>query len=154
MSSESSKVTDPGKRAESNAVRVRRFHEAIGEKPPVSPAYPGPDLLALRRKLIEEERAEVIEALERLEAASPEELELRFVNAAHELADLLYVTYGALVWFGIDADAVFAEVHAANMRKTSGPKRADGKQLKPPGWKPADVAAVIARQAGRAEESR
>jgi predicted HAD superfamily Cof-like phosphohydrolase len=136
------------KREGSNALRVREFHEAIGESPPRTPSYPDEDLLALRRKLIEEEHSEVMEALDRLEGAAPEELERSFVAVAHELVDLLYVTYGALVWFGIDADAVFAEVHSANMRKSSGPKRADGKQLKPPGWRPADVAAVIERARG------
>ena len=130
--------------AVSNAQRVRRFHEAIGESPPLEPTYPDARLLALRRKLIEEENAEVMEALSRLAEAPDGEREERFAQAAHELVDLLYVTYGALVWFGIDADAVFDEVHRANMRKTDGPKRADGKQLKPPGWRPADVAGVIA----------
>ena len=62
---------------------------------------------------------------------------------AHELADLLYVVYGALETCGLDADAVFAEVHRANMSKAGGPRRADGKLLKPPGWRPADVAAVL-----------
>jgi predicted HAD superfamily Cof-like phosphohydrolase len=137
-----------------NAEKVRAFHELIGEAPPVAPSYPDDRLLALRRKLIEEEHEEVMEALDRLSAAKPEERERRFAAAAHELADLLYVTYGALLWFGIDADEVFAEVHGANLRKTAGPKREDGKQLKPPGWRPADVAAVIERQRGRARRER
>lgn len=132
----------------SNARRVRQFHDAIGERAPENPTFPSQDLLALRRKLIEEENSEVMEALDGLAdavaGASEQEREARLAAAAHELADLLYVTYGALVWFGIDADEVFAEVHSANMRKTTGPKRADGKQLKPPGWQPADVAALIA----------
>jgi predicted HAD superfamily Cof-like phosphohydrolase len=156
-------------RVNSNAERVREFHQAIGEEPPRSPVVPDLALLALRRKLIEEENAEVMEALARLEGVIQSEgngvaegddakggrLEESFAAAAHELADLLYVTYGALVWFGIDADAVFAEVHSANMRKTSGPKRADGKQLKPAGWVPANVAAVIARaRAARASDQQ
>jgi predicted HAD superfamily Cof-like phosphohydrolase len=41
---------------------------------------------------------------------------------------------------------VVAEVHRANMHKTDGPRRADGKQLKPEGWRPADVRAVLAGQ--------
>jgi predicted HAD superfamily Cof-like phosphohydrolase len=133
----------------SNARKVREFHERIGESPPEVPTYPDGRLLALRRKLIEEETDEVMEALDRLASAAPEELEQRFADAAHELTDLLYVTYGALVWFGIDADAVFAEVHGANLRKTEGPKREDGKQLKPPGWRPADVAGVVERLRGK-----
>ncbi len=59
------------------------------------------------------------------------------------LADLLYVSYGALDAFGLPADAIFAEVHRANLSKAGGPRRADGKVLKPPGWRPADVASVI-----------
>lgn len=64
----------------------------------------------------------------------------------HELTDLLYVTYGTILTCGVDADEAFAEVHRANMRKILGPRRADGKQLKPADWQPADVAGVIARQ--------
>ena len=45
----------------------------------------------------------------------------------HELTDLLYVTYGAITACGVDPDAVFAEVHRANMQKANGPRRADGK---------------------------
>jgi len=66
--------------------------------------------------------------------------------AAHELADLLYVVYGTFVALGIDADEVFEEVHAANLRKAGAPRRADGKQLRPDGWRPADVAGVLERQ--------
>lgn len=134
-----------------NAERVREFHEAIGEAPPTTPTHPTPELLALRRKLIEEEYAEAMQALTALAGATEAEREERLAAAAHELTDLLYVTYGALMWFGVDSDAVFAEIHAANMRKTTGPKRADGKQLKPEGWRPADVAAVLARSRGRQE---
>jgi predicted HAD superfamily Cof-like phosphohydrolase len=113
---------------------------------PQRPAVPAPDVLTLRRTLIEEEFAEVqaeFGALAaRLEAGGrPEGTDL--APLAHELADLLYVTYGAFVTLGLDADAVFAEVHRANMHKVSGPRRADGKQLKPEGWQPADVRGVL-----------
>ena len=67
-------------------------------------------------------------------------------NWVHELADLLYVTYGAILACGVDADAVFAEVHRANLSKAGGPRRADGKLLKPPGWQPANVREVINQQ--------
>ncbi len=134
---------------DSNALKVREFHEAIGEKPPRSPVYPDRALLDLRRTLVREEYEEAMEALAGLERALDGEDEAeksrRFTQASHELTDLLYVTYGALLWFGVDADEVFREIHAANMRKTEGPKRADGKQLKPEGWQPADVAAVLER---------
>lgn len=64
-------------------------------------------------------------------------------NWVHELTDLLYLTYGAILACGVDADAVFAEVHRANLSKAGGSRRADGKLLKPPGWQPADVRGVI-----------
>lgn len=37
---------------------------------------------------------------------------------------------------GVNLSPFFKEVHRTNMHKLSGPKREDGKQLKPPGWKP------------------
>lgn len=133
----------------SNAAKLREFHRAIGLQLPSVPSVPSPDLLALRRTLLSEEWAEVQQefgALQtRLEAADPL-TPSDLTPLAHELADLLYVTYGALDALGIDADAVFAEVHRANLTKTTGPKRADGKQLKPEGWQPADVRAVIEAQ--------
>lgn len=58
---------------------------------------------------------------------------------------------GAAVQFGIDLEPVFEEVHASNLRKVGGTKRADGKQLKPPGWTPTDVDGVLRRQRLSAE---
>lgn len=55
------------------------------------------------------------------------------------LADLIYVTVGTALEFGIPLDRVWAEVQRANMQKASGPRRADGKVLKPPGWVPPDI---------------
>lgn len=132
--------------AQTNAARVTELHRAFGVPVPERPAVPGPDLLALRRTLIHEETAEVEAEFAALatrlgagETVAPGDL----APLAHELADLLYVTYGALTTLGIDADAVFAEVHRANLGKLGGPRRADGKWLKPGGWQPADVRGVI-----------
>lgn len=47
---------------------------------------------------------------------------------------------------GIDLRPVWSEVHAANMRKTTGPVREDGKRLKPEGWQPPDIAGVLRAQ--------
>ena len=62
---------------------------------------------------------------------------------AHELTGLLYVAYGALLALGVDPDAAFAEIHRVNMLKVTGPRRADGKQLKPEGWRAADLRGVF-----------
>lgn len=138
-----------------NAARLREFHRAVGLASPARPTVPDPDLLTLRRTLIHEEAREVEREWDRLEerlrsgeAVMPADL----APLAHELADLLYVTYGALDALGIDADAVFAEVHRANLAKAGGPRRADGKLLKPEGWQPADVRGVIeGQEVGRGE---
>ena len=101
----------------------------------------------MRRTLLAEEWAEVEEELDRLEQrlASGEPLEpaQELHRLAHELTDLLYVTLGTLTQLGINPDAPFAAVHQANLAKVGGPVREDGKLLKPAGWQPADVRAVL-----------
>jgi predicted HAD superfamily Cof-like phosphohydrolase len=132
----------------SNARRVYEFHRAAGVAMPERPSLPPPDRLAFRQKLIDEEYGEVTAVCQRILRQNGRETadSQLLAELAHELCDLLYVTYGALLACGLDADAVFAEVHRANMQKVSGPRRADGKVLKPPDWQPADVAAVINTQ--------
>lgn len=138
---------------------LRSFHQAIGEPAPTRPALPSADLLRIRRTLLDEEWAEVQEELDLLQARlaageaqadPPAELH----RLAHELTDLLYVTYGTLVQLGIDPDATFAAVHQANLRKVGGPLRADGKLLKPDGWQPADVRGVLEGLSRGTEQSQ
>ncbi|WP_425146196.1 hypothetical protein [Deinococcus sp.] len=126
----------------SNAQKVLEFHRATGSAMPTAPSLPDAATLHLRLTLLREEMNEVEEAAAKLGSLShPSPADL--LALAHELVDLLYVSYGALLSLGIDPDAAFAEVHRANMDKTGGPKRADGKQLKPQGWKAADLAAAL-----------
>lgn len=129
----------------SNAQKVLDFHRAVYAEAPAVPTPPSRDLLALRLTLIREEVAEVEDAAQGLDRQLAKGDAADLTPLAHELVDLLYVTYGALLALGTDPDAVFAEVHRANLAKTSGPKRLDGKQLKPEGWQPADVRGVLAR---------
>lgn len=130
----------------SNAQRLSEFHAAIGEAAPQRPTVPSAELLRLRRTLIAEEWREAEAEFEALEASLSQARPADLAPLAHELADLLYVAYGTFNQLGIDADAVFAEIHRANLGKASGPRRADGKILKPEGWQPADVRAVVERQ--------
>ena len=136
-----------------NAEKIVEFHDAVGSPVPSKPVVPSLEILQLRQKLLQEEFAEATEALEALTAvlqsddpaddpAKPADV----TEWVHELTDLLYVTYGAILACGVDPDAVFAEVHRANLSKAGGPRRADGKILKPPGWQPADVRSVIENQ--------
>lgn len=133
-----------------NYRRSLAFHLRIGDLPPEAPTQPDAATLALRLRLLREESEEALAALAALTRDSDEAL----VAAAHELADLLYVTYGTFVALGVDADDVFAVVHDANLRKAGAPRRSDGKQLKPDGWQPADVAAAIRRQGQEARQGR
>ena len=121
----------------SNYQKIVDFHVGVDGAVPNTPGMPEQDILSIRRTLIREEYEEVMAAFDRLQD------EAGLAELAHELADLLYVVYGTYATLGIDADAVYAEVHDANMRKLGGPRRADGKLLKPAGWQPADVAGVI-----------
>ena len=134
--------------AKSNAAKLAEFHAAMGEDVDIPPNLPAAEIVKLRQTLIREEFAEVMAELEQLQAAQGEGKTADFVPLMHELADLLYVTYGTFVAFGVNADAVFAEVHRANMQKLSGPRRADGKLLKPPNWQPANVRGVIEQMKG------
>lgn len=82
------------------------------------------EIKALRCALIEEEAAELREALDADD----------IVEVADTVADLLYVAYGAALTFGIPVGAVFSEVHRSNMTKLADAgepiMRADGKSVK------------------------
>lgn len=127
---------------QSNYLKIVEFQKAMGGEAPAVPTVPSDKTLNLRKTLIREEYEEVTEAFDALALNRDDPAAL--AHLMHELADLLYVTYGAIVTCGVDADAVFAEVHRANMQKATGPRRADGKVLKPKNFQPADVASVIA----------
>jgi len=63
---------------------------------------------------------------------------------------IVYVAYGAAIVYGIDLDAVFAEVHRSNMTKLDADGRViyreDGKVLKSDRYTPPDIAGVLSRQ--------
>lgn len=68
------------------------------------------------------------------------------VGAADGAADILYVLFGLLLRLGISRRqfvAVWYEVTRANLAKAGGPTREDGKRLKPPGWRPPNVAEAL-----------
>src|ERR1700712_2734950 len=93
----------------------------------------GADQIDLRLALIEEEVAEL------REAAVAGDL----VGVADALADIIYVAYGSAHVYGIDLDSVLDEVHASNMTKLGSDgrpvRRADGKVLKGPDYRPPNV---------------
>lgn len=118
---------------------VAEFHEKFGvPNNLVDGVVGGPfvreDRFDLRANLIAEETAELFD-----EFWEPRDI----TKIAKEAADLVYVIYGMALEFGIDLDAVLAEVHRSNMTKTSEGKRADGKIQKGPDYAEADIEGVL-----------
>lgn len=118
---------------------VKAFHTKFGLTVSDSPI----ELLkqrdiSLRRKLIEEESAELLDALSVIENLLPSLdtlARLRLLaKVADGIADLVYVALGGAVSFGIDMEPIWQMVHEANMAKIGGSIREDGKILKPQNW--------------------
>lgn len=69
------------------------------------------------------------------------------VEVADALADMCVIILGTAAAYGIPLAAVFEEVHRSNMAKVmpdgTVKRRGDGKILKPDGWTPPDIAAVL-----------
>lgn len=116
---------------------VREWHEAFS-----LPVADEPQLLSaaraqLRRKLIEEELNEFLQAVE----------EGDLYNAAKELGDLSWVVQGTAVEMGIDLDWVVEAVFESNMSKLGDDGlpvyREDGKVLKGPNYVEPDMAQVL-----------
>ncbi|MDA2910682.1 hypothetical protein MYX04_07115 [Nitrospiraceae bacterium AH_259_D15_M11_P09] len=118
--------------------RVTEFHRTFNLAIGTVPVVPDEATHSLRVRLIQEELEELREAFRHQDEAA----------VAKELADLLYVVYGAAVSCGIDMEPVFQEVHRSNMSKLGGYKRADGKWVKPPTYSPASIQPILQAQAG------
>ena len=97
--------------------QIKEFHDKFGLPNRAEPNWPPKKERKFRKRLIEEESAEAFEAMK-------EEKSIQHV--AKELADILYVVYGAACHYGIDLDATFDAVHASNMTKLWACKRCGG----------------------------
>ncbi len=107
------------------------------------------DILELRRRLINEEAAELnaeIDSLVReLQTTGKPDRET-LSRMFKELADLQYVVSGLVVSFGIPMEEVFKRVHESNMSKLVDGKplkRADGKFLKGPNYKKPELLDLV-----------
>ena len=120
---------------------VTKFHTAFGHPAPTGPPSFKHVRTGLRIELMQEELGETIKGLEAGD----------MVETADGIGDLVWVAVGLAVELGINMAPVFAAIAAANMAKL-GPdgkpiyRESDNKILKPAGWKPADVAAVLNAQ--------
>ena len=91
----------------SNFDDVKFFMKTYGQEVKEKPEFPDKKIINLRISLIKEELDEFEEALK----------DKNLIEVADALTDLLYVTYGAGLAFGIDLDKCFTEVQRSNMSK-------------------------------------
>jgi predicted HAD superfamily Cof-like phosphohydrolase len=111
-------------------IDVLTFHRMLDIPIGESPAIRRPNL---RAKLIREEARETSDAI----------MQGNMIEAIDGMCDLIVVTYGTAVEFGIDLAPFWDEVHRTNLAKAGGPVREDGKVLKPEGWKPPNLTRVF-----------
>ena len=120
-----------------NADMVMEFHEVYGVPLAGTPGFPPTEREKLRIRLMEEELDELKNAMEQLD----------LVEIADGIADLLYVTYGTAIEYGIPIDEVFAEVHRSNLSKLGEDGkpvlREDGKVLKGPNFFMPDIRGIL-----------
>ena len=90
-----------------NFQKVKNFMMAYGQEVKSEPSFSNKKINELRYNLIKEELDELKIAMDNKD----------LLEVADALTDILYVTYGAGVAFGLDLDACFNEVHNSNMSK-------------------------------------
>jgi predicted HAD superfamily Cof-like phosphohydrolase len=140
-------VSDPAQPGDFQGA-VAQFHEAFGVDNDIVTPENFRALLARRVTLITEETREVVEAIEGVkEGIGNRGYPVgRVEHLAKELADLLYVAFGTADLLGIPLGKAFAEVHDSNMSKLGDDGepilRADGKVLKGPNYREADMTDV------------
>lgn len=133
---------------------VREFMSAAGQEMPAGPTVPRDEVVRLRLRLIAEEFCELLDAFtvhdgsmaihylnDIIGRAKADGADL--VEAADALADIAYVVEGTCLAFGLDSDALGAEVHRSNRTKDFSNVPAGGKVTKGPAFSPPDIAGVL-----------
>ena len=116
---------------------VREFMNKFGQEVRETPSFPPNEVQSLRLNLIKEELGELWDAMQ----------DKDLVEIADALTDILYVTYGAGLAYGIDLDKCFAEVQRSNMSKLGEDGnpiyREDGKIQKGPNYSEPDLKKIL-----------
>lgn len=149
--------------------RLIEFHRAMGQPILPAPAVPSDERVRLRLRLIAEEFFELLEASGHFDGSGHTlivmarsqvgdwvdhmKVHVDLPELADALGDLDYVVEGTRLEFGIDGEPVAEEIHRANMAKLKGPRRADGKVMKPEGWEPPQIASELAHQRSFPDEA-
>ena len=90
-----------------NFQKVKIFMQTFGQEVKSKPSFSSEKINDLRYNLIKEELDELKQAMK----------DKDLLEVADALTDILYVTYGAGIAFGIDLDKCFEEVQNSNMSK-------------------------------------
>ena len=98
-----------------NFQKVKTFMQTFGQEVKSKPSFSSEKINDLRYNLIKEELGELKQAMD----------DKDLLEVADALTDILYVTYGAGIAFGIDLDKCFEEVQNSNMSKLG----VDGKPI-------------------------
>ena len=98
-----------------NFQKVKIFMQTFGQEVKSKPSFSSEKINDLRYNLIKEELDELKQAMD----------DKDLLEVADALTDILYVTYGAGIAFGIDLDKCFEEVQNSNMSKLG----VDGKPI-------------------------
>jgi predicted HAD superfamily Cof-like phosphohydrolase len=114
------------------------FHTACDVPVHRVPHWPPEERVDLRMKLMAEEWKELNDAW----------MGDDMVEVSDAIADLIYVLLGTALELGIPIADVWREVHSTNMAKVDPAtgkvrRRADGKVLKPEGWRAPDIARIL-----------
>lgn len=114
---------------------VRDFMEKFGLPRAEAKIPLGKDDLHDRMILVAEEYHELLVAVAADDVAA----------IADALVDLVYVTVGTAVAMGLPWEALWADVHRANMAKVPGANQRGLRRdvTKPPGWEPPRTAAIL-----------
>lgn len=145
----------PGTKSE-HQKRVEELMHRAGQSVLETPMLPSEEVRYLRAKLIFEEALETIEALGFKIQMKPFDLDLEIVKGndpnmteiVDGCADIIVVTTGTLSAHGVADQAILKAVDENNLEKF-GPgsyRREDGKWMKPPGHKPADIMGLLVTQ--------
>lgn len=121
--------------------QLLEFHKAFDSAFEIKPKrLTDKPTIQLRENLMQEELEELLHAM------WEEDLD----GIAKELIDLLYVTFGTAIAYGLQDKLVelFDEVHRSNMSKLGEDgkpiRREDGKALKGPNYTKADIKSILA----------
>lgn len=130
---------------------VAAFHEACDVPVLDKPAVPTADRRVLRRELIREEFQELTAEMHK------DRNSVDLANLGKEIADLIVVLIGTALEYGLPLDEIWDEVHRSNMSKLDpetgkAVKRSDGKVLKGPNYRPADIRSIVEKASSGSDE--